>query len=94
MATMKQIGDPLQGHTSWVKSVAVCDGKIVSGSVDNTIRVWDMATMKQIGDPLQGHTSLVESVAVCDGKIVSGSNDGIIRVQDAATQQQGELFHS
>ncbi|KIK10575.1 hypothetical protein PISMIDRAFT_124228, partial [Pisolithus microcarpus 441] len=36
-----QIGSPLKGHTSWVRSVGFSpDGKrIVSGSRDNTVRV-------------------------------------------------------
>jgi WD40 repeat protein len=62
MATMKQIGDPLQGHTDSVVSVAVHDGKIVSGSDYETIRVWNMVSMKQ---PLQGH--IVNSVATIQG---------------------------
>ena len=35
----------LNKHTNWVNSVAVCpDGKhVVSGSGDNTVRIWSMA---------------------------------------------------
>ena len=44
------MGDSLQGHTGWVNSVAFSpDGlRIVSGSSDKTIRVWDVTSM--IGD--------------------------------------------
>ncbi|KIO10747.1 hypothetical protein M404DRAFT_78784, partial [Pisolithus tinctorius Marx 270] len=48
----------LPGHTGWVRSVGFSpDGKrIVSGSDDRTVRVWDAERGVQIGGPLQGHT--------------------------------------
>ncbi len=50
--------------------------KIVSGSDDYTVCVWDVNT-DTLNNTLQGHTSLVTSVAFNhDGtKIVSGSRD-------------------
>ncbi|KIO00838.1 hypothetical protein M404DRAFT_1003535 [Pisolithus tinctorius Marx 270] len=76
----------LQGHTDGVLSVAFSpDGKrIVSGSWDKTVRVWDVEGGVQIGSPLEGHTSEVNSVAFSpDGKrIVSGSMDNTVRVWD------------
>ncbi|MFN9548633.1 MAG: WD40 repeat domain-containing protein, partial [Cyanobacteriota bacterium] len=57
----------------------------VSGSWDNTLRLWDAATGKPIGPPLQGHTNWVLSVAFSpDGRrIVSGSFDNTLRLWDA-----------
>ncbi|MGD9525621.1 serine/threonine-protein kinase [Pseudonocardia sp.] len=83
----------LAGHSEPVNSVAVAqlDGRpvIVSGSVDRTVRVWDLATYAPIGQPLTGHTDFVNSVAVAqlDGRpvIVSGSSDETVRVWDLAT---------
>jgi WD40 repeat protein len=79
--------DRLQGHTNSVYSVAFStDGRrIVSGSHDNTLRIWDAATGKPIGAPLQGHTNSVVSVAFStDGRrIVSGSDDNSLRLWDA-----------
>ena len=90
-ATCAAVGDPLEGHTNWVTSVAFSpDGKrIVSGSDDSTIRVWDLATHAAVGDPLEGHTTSVNSVAFSpDGKrIVSGSRDNTIRVWDVPVVQ-------
>ena len=69
-----------------VNSVAFSpDGsKIVSGSFDNTVRLWNSA-----GTPistLEGHTQPVTSVAFFpDGnKIVSGSREKTVRLWDSA----------
>ena len=54
-----------------VRSVAFSpDGKrIVSGSCDNTVRLWDADSGKPIGEPMKGHTNRVYSVAFSpDGK--------------------------
>ena len=87
-----QVGNPLQGHTFSVQSVAFSpDGRhIVSGSHDKTIQVWDAQTGGQVGNPLQGHTDTVWSVAFSpNGRhIVSGSHDKTIQVWDAQTGGQ------
>ncbi|KAL0957748.1 hypothetical protein HGRIS_001526 [Hohenbuehelia grisea] len=79
----------LHAHIHTVTSVAFSpDGaRIVSGSFDNTIRVWDASTGSPTMPPLKGHTNWVNSVAFSpDGaRIVSGSNDNTIRVWDAST---------
>ena len=93
LATGKQRGDPLRGHTDWVESVAVgeLEGRpvVVSGSDDYTVRVWDLASGDPVGEPLTGHAGAVNSVAVgeLEGRpiVVSGSGDHTVRVWDLAT---------
>ncbi|TGO17002.1 hypothetical protein BPAE_0455g00010 [Botrytis paeoniae] len=91
----------LEGHKNSVFSVAFSpDGKqVVSGSRDNTIRLWNTATGQQIQPTLNGHTSSVNSVAFSpdvafspNGKqVVSGSRDNTIRLWNTETELQIQL---
>jgi WD40 repeat protein len=67
----------LEGHTDWVRAVAVSpDGRfIVSGSDDRTVKVWELESGRLLRS-LEGHTGRVRAVAVSpDGRfIVSGSS--------------------
>ncbi|CCL98577.1 uncharacterized protein FIBRA_00578 [Fibroporia radiculosa] len=64
--------------------------KIVSGSSDGTVRVWDADTGLQVGSTLRDCTGSITSVTISqDGRrIVSGSWDGTVRVWDADTGRQ------
>ena len=78
----------LEGHTNWVRSVALtADGKKgLSGSLDNTVRMWDLERGACV-KVLEGHTRFCGSVALtADGvKGLSGSKDKWVRIWDLAS---------
>ncbi len=66
------------------------DGRrIVSGSTDDTLRLWNAETGQPLGAPLTGHTQAVSGVAFSpDGRrVVSGSDDDTLRLWNAETGQ-------
>ncbi len=78
----------LEVHSDWVNSVAFSPDstKIISGSYDKTIKIWD-ANTGQCLKTLEGHSRYVSSVAYSpDGtKIISGSYDYTIKIWNANT---------
>jgi len=74
----------LDKHKGGITQLVVNEGKIISGSWDKTIRIWDMNTGTPIGEPLKVHTSRITQLVVNDGKIISGSKDSI-RIWDLKT---------
>ncbi|KAF8157273.1 WD40-repeat-containing domain protein [Crassisporium funariophilum] len=85
----------LNTNTS-ISSVAFSsDGsRIVSGSIDRSVRVWDASTGEE-KHVLNGHTLHVTSVAFSnDGScIVSGSRDKSVRVWDASTGEEKHVLY-
>ncbi|KAF7363088.1 WD40 repeat-like protein [Mycena venus] len=84
------LGVPLlfEGHDGSVRCAAFShDGeRIVSGSRDKTVRVWDSKTGALLAGPIQ-HDARVNSVAFSpDGEhIVSGGRDTMVRVWNSQT---------
>jgi WD40 repeat protein len=76
----------LEGHSSVVSALCLLpDGRLASGSVDNTIRLWDVATGAETAR-LEGHTDWVTALCVLpDGRLASGSDDKTIRLWNVAT---------
>jgi WD40 repeat protein len=75
----------LRGHTNGVESLSWNGKYIVSGSNDNTVRVWDVVS-GQCVLTLEKHTGDVRSVSWHPGgtQIVSGSRDNTVRVWDVS----------
>ncbi|CAE6485903.1 unnamed protein product [Rhizoctonia solani] len=84
--TCREILPPFKGHVDAILSIQFSpDGtRVVSGSCDRTIRVWNTETGEDMLAPICGHTGNVNSVEISpDGtKIVSGSQDETISVFD------------
>lgn len=93
------IGRPLAGHTNDVRAAAVgtLDGVpvVLTGSDDETARLWNLRTSQQLGAPLAGHTEWVRSVVLdqLDGRpiAVTASDDDTARVWDLRTGQARTL---
>ncbi|TFK65937.1 WD40 repeat-like protein [Pluteus cervinus] len=85
----------LNGHKGPVESVAFSSDNryVVSGSWDQSVRVWDAETGQQTAE-FQGHTSKVTSVRFSSGNkyVVSGSEDKSVKVWDVETSQQKAEF--
>ena len=83
------VAGKLIGHDGSVRSILFTgDGKkLISGSDDRSIRIWDTLTLQQLMQ-LGGHTSYISSVASTGNKIVSGSYDRSVRIWDVSTGTQ------
>jgi WD40 repeat protein len=63
-------------------STAIACGRLASGSIDRTIRLWDIERSAETAR-LEGHTDWVMALApLSDGRLASGSNDKTIRLWD------------
>ena len=74
----------LKGHTAAVECILMERGKIFSGALDKTIKIWDLAG--NLLDTLEGHTSAVTGLAVRDNTLVSSANCREIKIWDLLTK--------
>lgn len=79
----------LDGHRDGVESLAFSgDGRLASGSADQTVNIWDAAT-GALQRTLEGHDDYIMSAASSDdGRLLASSSvsgDKTIKVWDAAT---------
>ncbi|KAG2747303.1 WD40 repeat-like protein, partial [Suillus brevipes Sb2] len=78
-----------EGHTDWVWGAIHLPGgqRIITCSLDGSLRVWNVKSGKQIGEDWRDGDSEVYSIALSpDGKkVVSGSRDGAVRLWDIDT---------
>eukprot|EP00900_Chrysochromulina_parva_P003585 jgi/Chrpa1/13227/Chrysochromulina_OHIO_Genome00014911-RA len=85
------LSEKADAHSKIIFSVAFSlDGtKIVSGSRDGTIKVWDSATLGLLGEMTDAHSNGVTSVAFApDGtRIVSGSDNKTLKVWDSGDRR-------
>jgi len=77
----------LHGHIHSVNTLALLpDGRLISGSLDKTIKLWDLKSQTCVAT-LTGHGKSVEALALLpDGRLVSGSKDNTIKLWDLKSQ--------
>ncbi|XP_040440010.1 ribosomal RNA-processing protein 8 isoform X1 [Falco naumanni] len=81
----------LKGHDDHVITcLQFCGNRIVSGSDDNTLKVWSAVTGECV-QTLVGHTGGVWSSQMRDSIVISGSTDRTLKVWNADT---GECVHT
>jgi WD40 repeat protein len=70
----------LEGHGEAVVCVAsLWDGRVVSGSQDRTLRLWDVQHSTPTVVALEGQSDDIVCVAQLeDGRVASGSQDGTL----------------
>lgn len=72
------------GHTDTVRCLQVDGTILISGSYDNTLKIWNLKTGVCI-NTLRGHTDSVLCLQFDNEKIVSGSADRTIRIWNFKT---------
>ncbi|XP_033371499.1 F-box/WD repeat-containing protein 7 isoform X4 [Parus major] len=81
----------LKGHDDHVITcLQFCGNRIVSGSDDNTLKVWSAVTGECV-QTLVGHTGGVWSSQMRDSVVISGSTDRTLKVWNA---DSGECVHT
>ncbi|KAJ3102147.1 hypothetical protein HK100_004420 [Physocladia obscura] len=78
----------LVGHERGIACLQFDGNLIVSGSSDQTIKLWNAHTGEQL-NTLYGHKELVRTLQFDDTRIISGGYDQVIKVWDIKT---GELL--
>lgn len=77
-----------EGHSQGISCVQFDDNRIVSGSSDKTIKVWNIRTNSPWSVmTLVGHSGTVRCLHLEENRLVSGSTDRTIKVWDLSTQE-------
>jgi guanine nucleotide-binding protein subunit beta-2-like 1 protein len=96
----------LKGHNGWVTSIAIIPGtqegekKIISGSRDNSLIIWELKNTGDVGDhgvplrSLTGHSHFIQDVAISsDGQFaLTASWDRTLRLWNLATGNTTRTF--
>jgi WD40 repeat protein len=81
----------MRGHTNWVNGVVhlPSGGHIITGSLDNSLRLWDLESGAQIGEEWQDENNAVWCMALSPNEktIASGSNDHYVMLWDVETKK-------
>ncbi|KAF2290442.1 hypothetical protein GH714_013181 [Hevea brasiliensis] len=83
-----ELASSMKGHTSAVICLTIGRNRLYSGSVDNTIRAWDLDTLQCV-HTLSGHNDAVTSLICWDQYLLSCSLDKTIKAW--AFTEEGNL---
>ncbi|KAF2290419.1 hypothetical protein GH714_012911 [Hevea brasiliensis] len=83
-----ELASSMKGHTSAVTCLTIGRNRLYSGSVDNTIRAWDLNTLQCV-HTLSGHNDAVTSLICWDQYLLSCSLDKTIKAW--AFTEEGNL---
>ncbi|XP_028781394.1 zinc finger CCCH domain-containing protein 48-like [Neltuma alba] len=84
----------LNGHTRAVVCLTGGPGdKLYSGSVDHSIKVWDLNSLQSVMT-LKGHTDIVTSLIFWDQYLFSSSLDGTVKLWTATQKETLEVVHT
>ena len=81
------VGDErrLHGHRGGVLALAECGGRVYSGSLDGSIRVWDRRALAAERTLHDDPDDIVAALAAWGGRLFSGHRCGLVRVWNLAT---------
>lgn len=88
----------MKGHTSWVLAVSWSpdNSTLATGSMDNTVRLWNPDTGESLGGSLKGHTKWVTALAwepfhlwspAERPRLASSSKDSTVRIWDVVSKR-------
>ncbi|KAJ4792749.1 zinc finger WD40 repeat protein 1 [Rhynchospora pubera] len=83
----------LVGHRLAVISLAVGGARLYSGSMDNTIKAWDLSTLQCI-QTISDHSNAVMSLLYWDQFLLSCSLDNTVKVWFTNNQEQLEVTYT
>ena len=74
----------LFGHKRTIFCIkGIGEGKVATGGMDRTLRIWDIKKLKQINVFTGGHTDIITCIEyISDGRIATGSFDNNICIWD------------
>ncbi|XP_021905476.1 DENN domain and WD repeat-containing protein SCD1 [Carica papaya] len=75
----------LKGHTRTIRAISSDRGKVVSGSDDQSVIVWDKQT-SQLLEELKGHDPQISCVRMLSGeRVLTAAHDGTVKMWDVRT---------
>jgi WD40 repeat protein len=85
----KSITQISKDHTGRINClIKLSDGRLASGSQDNTIKIWDIKK-KELIFTLKGHTSIIWDIRELEGnKLISASDDHKSKIWDLTSKKE------